>query len=121
LSIHITTFGDKIITQCKAKSKKYLIFCLQFTIKWCILDITGGEVMKISLRAARVNAGLTQKQAAIKLGITTPTLFHYETGETMPDAKVLILMADLYGISLDDINFCPANTIKKCLGGETNA
>ena len=36
------------------------------------------KVPKITLKAARVNAGLTQKEAAKKIGISYQTLSDYE-------------------------------------------
>ena len=61
--------------------------------------------LKISLRAARVNAGLTQEQAADKIGIARQTLVNYETGKTFPDIKTLRRIADVYGIDKDRISF----------------
>nr|DAT97885.1 MAG TPA: Helix-turn-helix XRE-family like protein [Caudoviricetes sp.] len=40
------------------------------------------EVPKITLKAARVNAGLTQKEAAKKIGISYQTLSEYEKDES---------------------------------------
>lgn len=36
---------------------------------------------KITLKAARVNAGLTQKELAEKIGITEPTIIKWEKDE----------------------------------------
>jgi len=55
---------------------------------------------KISLRAARVNAGFTQKQAADKLLIGTSTLQGYESGKRQPRMDLLGRMETLYGISI---------------------
>ena len=65
--------------------------------------------LKISLRAARVNAGLTQEQAADKIGIARQTLVNYETGKTFPDIKTLRRIADVYGIDKDRISFFADN------------
>ncbi|MFR2614039.1 MAG: helix-turn-helix domain-containing protein, partial [Subdoligranulum sp.] len=39
---------------------------------------------KISLAAARVNAGLNQQEAAKALGVSVATLQNYESGKTVP-------------------------------------
>ena len=55
---------------------------------------------KISLRAARVNAGYTQKEAADKLLIGTSTLQGYESGKRQPRMDLLGRMEMLYGIGM---------------------
>lgn len=61
--------------------------------------------MAISMRAARVNAGFTQKQAAEALKIHKNTLVSYETGKTIPRADMARKMAALYGLAVSDIIF----------------
>ena len=46
--------------------------------------------LKISLRAARVNADLTLDEAAKALHTTRQTLMNYEKGETSPTVDKLI-------------------------------
>ena len=55
---------------------------------------------KITLRAARVNAGFTQKEAADKLLIGTSTLQGYESGKRQPRMDLLKQMEDLYGMGI---------------------
>lgn len=61
--------------------------------------------MTINLKAARVNANLTQLEAARRLNISKNTLCNYEMYRTKPDIKVAKSMAELYNIALDDIKF----------------
>ena len=61
--------------------------------------------MAIHLKAARVNAGFTQEQAAEKLGISKGTLANYEQYKTSPDIKLAVEIAKLYGKKVDDIIF----------------
>lgn len=61
--------------------------------------------MAISMKAARVNAGLTQKQAAKELGMSKNTLANYESGISVPKIDVAQKMAALYGLSVNDISF----------------
>lgn len=65
--------------------------------------------MKISMRAARVNKGLTLAQAAEKLGCALLTVWKYETGKTKPDAEMIEKMVRLYGIPYRNINFIAEN------------
>ncbi|MCL2579306.1 MAG: helix-turn-helix transcriptional regulator [Oscillospiraceae bacterium] len=59
---------------------------------------------KITLRAARVNIGLSQKNAADKLLIGTSTLHGYESGKRQPRLNLLRRMEQLYGIHMQ--HFC---------------
>lgn len=61
--------------------------------------------IKISMAAARVNAGLTQKQVCEALNISKTTLVSYEKGRTIPDVKIGGELAKLYNISPDNIKF----------------
>lgn len=65
--------------------------------------------MQLTLKAARVNRGLTQKQAAKSLGVSNVTLIRWERGVTMPRQKSIEAICRLYGVSYDDIIFLPVN------------
>ena len=56
---------------------------------------------KISLAAARVNAGMTQEQAAKLLGVSKQTLNYWENGKTEPLYSAFKALCDLYGIDED--------------------
>lgn len=60
---------------------------------------------KISLKAARVNKGLTQSEAAQSIGISVSTLKNWETGKTFPKQPQIEMICDLYGMSYDVIFF----------------
>lgn len=60
---------------------------------------------KISLAAARKNAGLTQKQVCEALNISKTTLANYEKGRTIPNAKTSGELSELYKIPSDYIKF----------------
>ena len=62
---------------------------------------------KISLRAARVNAGLSQKEVADSLGISNKTLSNWENGDTFPSVEKIERLCQLYDLSYDEINFLP--------------
>ncbi len=65
--------------------------------------------MGISLKAARINKKLTQKEAALKLGISEYTLGNYENGKSYPDIPILKKIESLYGVSYNDLIFLPQN------------
>ena len=60
---------------------------------------------RITLRAARVNVGLTQQQAAAQLGIDKSTVQNYETGKTIPNWAIVQKISDLYKIPTDCLIF----------------
>lgn len=62
-------------------------------------------IMAITLKAARVNVGLTQIDAAKALGISPDTVRKYEQGETFPDVPMIRKIEALYRISYNDIDF----------------
>ena len=67
--------------------------------------------MKITLKAARVNAGYTQKSASQRLGVNRLTLRNWEQGRTYPTISKFAEMCRLYNTSLDDIAL-PVNSNK---------
>ena len=65
--------------------------------------------MKLTLKAARVNVGLTQEEVGKKVGKTKNTIQNYESGKRMPDIETGKKLAALYGVSVDDLIFLPKN------------
>jgi len=63
--------------------------------------------MKITLKAARVNVGLTQDDVAKEVGKSKNTIVSYEKGKSMPDIETGKALAKLYGVSVDDLIFLP--------------
>ena len=55
---------------------------------------------KISLKAARVNAGLSQKNVCKIVHKTNKTLVNWETGKTRIDKANLSMLCKLYGIDM---------------------
>ena len=53
---------------------------------------------KIKLKAARVNAGLTQTEAAQKLNRNKQTIVNWEKGFTQIKVNDLLALSELYGI-----------------------
>jgi transcriptional regulator with XRE-family HTH domain len=63
--------------------------------------------MAITLKAARVNSGLTQIEAAKALGISKNTLASYEQYRTIPGIDMAHKISALYGLDVDGIIFLP--------------
>ena len=62
-------------------------------------------VPRISLKAARVNAGFSQQEAAKMLGISKATLQNYESGNTVPDILMSRKIEEVYQFPADYIFF----------------
>lgn len=54
----------------------------------------------ISLRKLH---GFSQDELAEKIGVTRQTLSKYETGESLPDIERCKRLADIFGVSMDDL------------------
>ena len=52
-------------------------------------------------KEARRRAGLSQKSAAISLGVRPPSMSDWESGKTKPTHEHVVAMAALYGTSTD--------------------
>ena len=46
---------------------------------------------------------LSQEELADKIGVSRQTLSKYETGESLPDIEKCKLLADVFGVSIDDL------------------
>ena len=68
-------------------------------------------MQKITLKAARVNAGYTQKEAAKELKVSNKTLLHWEKGVSFPKADMVEKICALYGVAYDNIIFLPSNSL----------
>lgn len=67
----------------------------------------------INLRAARVNANLTQKKAAMMLNISEATLQNYESGKTFPQMDMVEKISVVYNFPKDYICFGKRRFIMK--------
>ena len=61
------------------------------------------EQIKISLAAARVNAGLTQEAAAKKMGVTKQTIINWEKGKVVPGIPEMEMLSKIYSMPQDYI------------------
>lgn len=65
------------------------------------------NTLAANLRKMRLEKGLTQEQAAGKLGVSAQSVSRWETSVTLPDVMLLPEIAKLYGVLVDDL-FRPA-------------
>ncbi len=63
--------------------------------------------MKVTLKAARTNKGLSQEEASKLIGVSIDTLGNYERGLTFPDVPVLKKIEEVYNVEYKDIIFLP--------------
>lgn len=55
-----------------------------------------------NLKKYRLARGMTQEQAAEALGVNSQTVSRWECATTLPDALTLPVLAELYGVTVDD-------------------
>ena len=65
--------------------------------------------MQMTLKALRVNAGLSQVDVAKRLKITPETLSNWERAKSFPNVPQITELEKLYGVTYSDINFLPAD------------
>ena len=58
---------------------------------------------KVSLKAARINAGMTQRQAAAALSVNPATIGSWENGMRSPKVELLYKLCEIYRVSIDTI------------------
>lgn len=63
------------------------------------------SVPRITLKAARVNKGMTQAEAAKALGVSVDTLGNYEKGKSYPDVRILKKIEEVYDVEYDSLIF----------------
>ena len=68
--------------------------------------------MQLTLKAARANAKLTQREAAEKIGVTVDTISNWERGKSFPNAIQIRRLELVYGVSYDALIFLPDVTLK---------
>ena len=73
-----------------------------------------------TLRTARDRLGLTQKEAAKKLGISDDVLSNYERGKTYPNIPMLKKIEEVYQVEYDQLLFLEKNNAKSVLLKEIN-
>lgn len=58
-----------------------------------------------NLKQLRLSKNLSQTELANKLNITKKTISHWETGYTEPSLQQLVMLSQIFEISIDDLIF----------------
>lgn len=61
------------------------------------------DILAMRLRELRIQSKFTQAYVAEKLSISREAYSFYENGRRQPSVEILIMLADLYAVSLDYI------------------
>lgn len=69
------------------------------------------KVPKITLKAIRANANLTQAEVAKKLDISPSTWSKWENGKSYPDVVEIEKIEKLFNIGYSDIKFLTNSTV----------
>lgn len=59
---------------------------------------------------------MSQEELADKIGVSRQTLSKYETGESLPDIEKCKLLADTFGVSMDDLISFDKNDSEEGMG-----
>ena len=73
--------------------------------------------MKVSLKAARVNANMTQEQAGVVLGVSKDTIKAIESGKRGIKVSEFDSLCNAFGCTRDDI-FLPYEIAKSDISNE---
>ena len=88
-------------------SRENFNFCLFFSFACAIVNIgrIGGDILTIGdrIRAIRKEKGLTQKELAEKLGVSSSMIGQYETNVRKPKIGTLQNIASALGVHLSEI------------------
>lgn len=63
--------------------------------------------MALTLKAARVNKGLTQLEASKRIGVTEDTLGNWERARSFPNVPQIKKIEEVYGVSYNELIFLP--------------
>ena len=65
--------------------------------------------MRVTIKAARVNANLTQTDFAREIGVGVKTVQNWEAGISSPRADKMPIICKVLGCRIEDIIFLPKN------------
>lgn len=60
-----------------------------------------------NLRYLRNMHGFSQEELAEKIGVSRQSVAKWETGESLPDVLKCAALSQIYGVTLDEMVFCP--------------
>lgn len=57
----------------------------------------------MAIRALRESAGMRQYELAARMGVKQASVCAWESGENYPSAENLLKLADIFGVSVDEV------------------
>lgn len=71
------------------------------------------------LKANRERLGLSQEETAKRIFVSRQTVSNWETGKTCPDVQSLLLLSNLFGVSIDELVKGDVETMKNDISKES--
>lgn len=71
------------------------------------------------LKANRERLGLSQEEVAKRIFVSRQTMSNWETGKTCPDVQSLLLLSNLFGVSIDELVKGDVETMKSNINRES--
>lgn len=72
------------------------------------------------IRYERQRLGLSQEELACRAYVSRPTLSHWETGRTLPDAQSLLALSEIFETSIDELVRGDINEMEKLVKREAH-
>lgn len=57
----------------------------------------------MSFKTQRLKAGMSVMDVAKHLNVSTPAIYYWENGDTLPRTEMLVRIAALYGCTTDEL------------------
>lgn len=70
-------------------------------------DMTRSEIVGKNIQRYRHSVGMSQVSFAIAIGRSQTMVSMYEKGERLPSTKIILKIADVFGVHFDDIYYSP--------------
>mgnify|MGYP000241457149 FL=1 len=70
------------------------------------------------IQKLRKDAGLSQEQLGERLGVSRQAVSKWETGESLPELDKIVQMAEIFGVTTDELLRGAASWESSALGGE---
>lgn len=71
------------------------------------------------LKSNRERLGLSQEDVANKIFVSRQTISNWETGKTYPDIQSLLLLSNLFGVSIDELVKGDVETMQSTINSES--
>ena len=87
------------------------------------MDVEGGKrklMRRYSLKALRVDSGMSLNEAAEKIGVSKYTLYNYEHFKTQPNTKKINRILEVYRVGIDEVRFTPNKKEKLAMRKDEN-